>query len=50
MGTGKVALQLFLQGHSVHGVELAPSRYRRAAEALQRLKGRYEVEEVGLGN
>lgn len=38
MGTGKVALQLFLQrSHHVFGIELAPSRWRLAMEALASL-------------
>eukprot|EP00434_Breviolum_minutum_P015567 symbB.v1.2.013710.t1/scaffold922.1/size178049/2 len=50
MGTGKVALQLFLQrSHHVFGIELAPSRWRLAMEALASLAAarpkrfRYEV-------
>lgn len=49
MGTGKVALQLFLAPSAtpqtaerrVYGVELAPSRYARAAAAAERLSGRW---------
>jgi len=40
MGTGKVALQLFLSTPTprhVYGVELAPSRWRLARQALQQL-------------
>ena len=51
MGTGKVALQLFLQrSHHVFGIELAPSRWRLAMEALASLAAarpkrfRYEVQ------
>jgi len=38
MGTGKAALQLFLSLHrDTHGVELAPSRWALADDALKRL-------------
>lgn len=38
MGTGKVALQIFLtENRDVYGVELAPSRYSLADAAMQRL-------------
>ena len=53
MGTGKVALQLFLQrSRHVFGIELAPSRWRLAIEALASLaaaRPRRFCYEVALG-
>ncbi|CAK8986824.1 unnamed protein product [Durusdinium trenchii] len=40
MGRGRCALQLFLQGATVLGVELAFERYRKALEAMERLAHR----------
>ena len=49
MGRGRLALQLFLLGATVLGVELAQGRYRQAVAALEKLVKRHPQRYVIVG-